>query len=1198
MKKGIILSVVSILFVGQLATTILPVSASANEGEAQTNLNAANGITVNTFTELKSALLDNEITDITLGADITLSSTLYPRGTNKTIHGNGFTINANLKQIKLVSSGAVAKMDNIKIINTDVYGLFWSDANDVKVTYKDVEHTGRQLVYLPSGELILDGQVSSMSTSEEVYQGNKMTVLPGATVDFESTTINRSLAPVTLMKTDSQLIVGEGAHLNIKSAAANIWGTTNTKLINNGHMDLTSDRYQNIHLSTYSTMQFNNGSTLKANSGDTVEEALEATSGSIFVQSGATFEVTSKGTQGTIITGDQLVFEDGSNFSITNNNDRGAVFGTYSRSSDVTLESQEGIQVWNRGALTSEPINYAGPLVATFNLNGYSSSVSQSKLVSNNINFKDDFKTSSTGKITGGSFAKVELIETTINSLTEESTTVTGTGEPNSLIEIKANNSVLGSGTIDSEGNYSVTIPAQEADTEVTAQATFNALTSNVASTTVQAITRSGTITPNAFTIGDEAITGEFTGDVTSARLYVNDTSTNGGDFKADGTFEFPVSTESIKVGDTVEIVALDKNGEELDRKNVEIISNLSGTLSPAAYLNGNSNITGEFTGDINYAQLLVNDVHVSFGGTFSADGTFSYYVAPGTIKLGDTVTLRGIHRNDSGEREVLDTKQVEVIPQGSLTTEPYSLGTSNIGGSFTGDINFARLLVNGIPVSWGGTFNTDGTFSFYVNPTQIKLGDVITIEGFYRTASGETEILDTKQVEIAALEGTLTPDEYSLGTSNITGEFTGDINFAQLLVNGESVGWGGTFNADGTFNFYVKSNRITSEDTVTLRGFYRDSAGNTELIDTKQVEIAAIAGTLLPDAYTIGASNITGQFTGDINFARLLINGESIAWGGTFNENGTFNFYVNPTQIKLGDIVTMEGYNRTTTGATEILDTKQVEIVTLEGTLSPDVYEIGTTNITGQFTGDINFAQLLINGESIAWGGTFNEDGTFSFYVNPTQIKLGDIVIIEGFNRATSGDTEILATEQIEISALEGTLLPDIYALGTSNITGQFTGDINFAQLLINGESVAWGGVFNPDGTFAFYVNPTQITLGDVVTIKGFNLAVSGETELLDTKQVEIATLEGTITPSDYTLGSSEITGEYTGDINFARLVVNGTPTNRWGGVFNPDGTFSFFISPNYIKSGDEVEIQAMYRTTTRETKILDTKVVTLVNP
>lgn len=71
-------------------------------------------------------------------------------------------------------------------------------------------------------------------------------------------------------------------------------------------------------------------------------------------------------------------------------------------------------------------------------------------------------------------FVTVSAVQTkpalpTVNTLTEKSTAVTGTGEKNASIYIKVGGKIIASGKIDGNGKFSVKIPAQKAGTEVTA---------------------------------------------------------------------------------------------------------------------------------------------------------------------------------------------------------------------------------------------------------------------------------------------------------------------------------------------------------------------------------------------------------------------------------------------------------------------------------------------------------------------------------------------------------------------------------------------------------------------------------------------------------------------------------------------------------------------------------------------------------
>ncbi|HIB1900931.1 TPA: immunoglobulin-like domain-containing protein, partial [Enterococcus faecium] len=65
----------------------------------------------------------------------------------------------------------------------------------------------------------------------------------------------------------------------------------------------------------------------------------------------------------------------------------------------------------------------------------------------------------------------------------------------------------------------------------------------------------------------------------------------------------------------------------------------------------------------------------------------------------------------------------------------------------------------------------------------------------------------------------------------------------------------------------------------------------------------------------------------------------------------------------------------------------------------------------------------------------------------------------------------------------------------------------------------------------------------------------------------------QGTITPDDYTIGDSVITGTYTGDVRKAHLFINGRPS-KWGGTFE-NGRFEFYVG-NLIKKDDDVTMDA----------------------
>ncbi|MBC1892982.1 toxin Cry1Ac domain D-VI-related protein [Listeria booriae] len=421
LKKGTSIALVATIVGSQLLATV-PYNVFAAENTVGIQAVPTNSVTVSTWPELQAALTSVAVTDIYLNADITIGATTNITMTTKNIHGNNHILNANSKQLRLTTAGTVALMEDVRITNTDAYGLFWGDVNNLEVTYKNVDHSGLQMIYLPTGHLIIDGTVTSNSTTQEVYQGKDLTIKDNATAYFNAI----AGIPIHLLTASGSLNVGKNATLTTRSKGISIYGAANTKLINEGNMDLKSDLNQAILLLDNSSMYFQPGSVLKAIAGDTVEEAILTVGGGIYVESGATFEVESKGTQGTINAGSTIKLAQGSNFSLTNFNPEGSVLGSYPTPANVILQSSQGVSTWDRGTVMNPKptATYPGMFDAQFTLSGYLKGVTQTNLTSNNMQFINSYKTGATGKIVGGSFASDEqdVAKSAVDALFTDST--------------------------------------------------------------------------------------------------------------------------------------------------------------------------------------------------------------------------------------------------------------------------------------------------------------------------------------------------------------------------------------------------------------------------------------------------------------------------------------------------------------------------------------------------------------------------------------------------------------------------------------------------------------------------------------------------------------------------------------------------------------------------------------------------------
>ncbi|EOB3456084.1 immunoglobulin-like domain-containing protein [Enterococcus hirae] len=320
--------------------------------------------------------------------------------------------------------------------------------------------------------------------------------------------------------------------------------------------------------------------------------------------------------------------------------------------------------------------------------------------------------------------------------------------------------------------------------------------------------------------------------------------------------------------------------------------------------------------------------------------------------------------------------------------------------------------------------------------------------------------------------KGTIQADQYILGKTTITGRYYGNVKKARLTVNGKVISWGGTFNSDGTFSYYCGPKTISAGDTVVLDAFDEEN----KLLDTATLTITSCSGAITMADYQLGASVITGTYTGDVRMAHLTINGQSISWGGTFKD-GTFTYYVKPSQIKDGDKVSIQGYdpNQHSLGEEQPVNLKKVT-----GKITQAVKKQGSTVIEGTYEGDIYQGRLTVNGKVISWGGAF-KDGKFTYYIGQLELSETDTVVLEGVDR----NKNIIENSKINVTYQKSEVkVTDLsYTLGKQTISGTYQGEVKKGQLFVNGKSVSWGGSF-AEGNIDYYVKANQIKAGDKVTM------------------------------------------------------------------------------------------------------------------
>ncbi|MBC1501737.1 hypothetical protein HB943_14105 [Listeria weihenstephanensis] len=511
----------------------------------------------------------------------------------------------------------------------------------------------------------------------------------------------------------------------------------------------------------------------------------------------------------------------------------------------------------------------------------------------------------SNGKTSSASttIADESIAPTTIGALTVDSTTVTGTGEANGSIVIKNGATTIASGTVSSNGAYSIIIPKQAAGSIITATVTktSNGKTSS-ANTTIPTPATDYSLSATAYKVGNATLTGKYGKNIAKVRLWVNDVVVAQATTKSDGTYRFTGVTSFVtKPTDKVEVVGVDGGYVERNRVRVAVtgdpIYDYSLTV-PASYALGTANITGTYGKDVSKVRLFVNGAVVAQAST--ANGTYAFTNVPNYVKLStDKVEIVAVN---SAYQEVA-RKAVSVsgtsILDYKLTANDYAKGSQTLTGTYGKDVSKVRLWVNGAVVgqasTTGGNFTFTNIASFITNKDD-KV-EVVGVDAQYK----EVNRVTVNKTGFSNLDNTLTgPAAYYIGTDTMTGAYGTNVSKVRLVVNGVIVKQASTLN--GTYTLAGISSQIKLGDTVEIVGVdgqYKEVNRISIPVQNNPV-VKDYALTVNP--YALGGYSMTGTFGKDITFVRLFVNGvmkkQAAITGNSYSLNAIADYITSSSDV------------------------------------------------------------------------------------------------------------------------------------------------------------------------------------------------------------------------------------------------------------------------------------------------------------
>lgn len=530
--------------------------------------------------------------------------------------------------------------------------------------------------------------------------------------------------------------------------------------------------------------------------------------------------------------------------------------------------------------------------------------------------------------------------EAPIASITDDGTTIFGTGEPGTTITVTdpsapLSESTLGTAIVDGDGNYTVTLDTPKVNEEAL-EVTSTDEAGNVSPATP--VTAPDGTPPSAPTIiigdGDEYISAsEVDSNTVTVTITLPSDAIAGDSLNISG--ETLVLTEAqITAGEVDAFIPVPADGETLSLS--ATLTDSAGNESAEGTASAIVDTTGPETGDgsnsISFSDTLVNAAEAESGVAL-------------TGQVEDGATIDSILIEDSaGKIIAVYVGDITVAADGTVTVEPQNLSTladgeltvtmtvSDSAGNTGGVTNTAELNQNpagapAVTIGDGNEFitddeiNPDNTVSVTIGlPADAVAGD--TVEGLdddivlteadiiagevtgtviapgegapldlsvsITDVSGNTSEAGTASAVVDTTAPVVTVDE--LKTNDTTPALTGTVDDtnATVVVTVNGTDYPANNNGNGTWTLADDTLPDLGEGDTTIEVTAVDPAGNTGTIIQNITVDSAVPGVTFDNLST---QDTTPELTGtvDDNSAVITVNVNGTDYPATNNGDGTW---------------------------------------------------------------------------------------------------------------------------------------------------------------------------------------------------------------------------------------------------------------------------------------------------------------------
>ncbi|MGM0231029.1 large repetitive protein [Enterococcus sp. AZ091] len=750
---------------------------------------------------------------------------------------------------------------------------------------------------------------------------------------------------------------------------------------------------------------------------------------------------------------------------------------------------------------------------------------------------------------------------------------VIGKATPNAAIEItNAQGDVVGSGTIDSDGNYRIVIApdrvAPEENLNVKAIVTAGgqdysspetAITVPIDDTAEQ--TTAPAIDP--VTAGDTTINGTTEpGAAVSVTVGEEDPVTAVADDQGNWTVEVSEVTE----GDTVTVVAT-ADGKTPSSPVSVSVSGLT-VEAPTATISGNETdgypVIGQTVADA--AIEITNAQGVVVGsGTADGEGNYRIVVAPDQVAPEENLNVTAIvtaggQDYRSGATPVVVPADTQENQTETPSIDPVNAGDQTISGTAEPNANVVVTVSGEESVTVVANDQGDWT----ANVPEVSEGETVTVVATVGDKEPSTPVsVIVSGISVSAPTASITGNQRD--GYPVAGRTTANADIEITNAQGEVVG-SGTADGDGNYRIVIAPDQVTPEENLNVAAIV--TAGGQEYRSANTpVTVPAASQTEIPTIDTIAAGDTAINGTAEPGASvTVAVDGEEPL---TVVANDQGDWTANVPEVSEGETVTVVAaadgkepsipVSVTVNGLTVNAPTASISGNTLDG-----------YPVTGKSVADAAIEITNAQGE-IVGSGTADGNGNYRIVIAPDRVSPEEdlnvaAVVTAGGKDYRSGNTPIIvpATVLTETPTVDPVKAGDTVVSGTAEPGATVT--VN-----VSGEGPVTVNA-NEEGNWT--ANVPELSEGDTVTVVAtaddkdpsapVTVSVSGLTVATPT-----AAISGNETDGYPVVGKAVA--------NAAIEITNAQGDIVGSGTADDDGNYRIEIAPDQVTPEENLNVTAV---------------------